>query len=268
MKDPGSIPILLYHSITDREAGKFSSFTLSPATFEAHLDLIMRRGHTVLSVSDLVEHIDSGGPLPERPVVITFDDGFLDLAEHAWPALAERRLPATAYVTTGFLDRPDQPRRPEHWGGLPLLDATALVDLDRAGLEIGAHSVSHPQLDCISPSAATAQVRDSKAALEALLRHPVDSFAYPFGHFDESVRQAVVGAGFTSACGVKNCLSSLTDDRFALARLTVRNDWDSELLGRVLDGWRVRTAPKREPVRTRMYRVARRARGGHQTGVA
>ena len=268
MRDPGNIPILLYHSITERDAGDFSPFTLSPATFEAHLDLIVRRGHTVLSVGGLVEHLDHGGPLPDRPVVITFDDGFTDLAEHAWPALAARGLPATAYVTTGFLDQPAQRRHPDHWGGLPLLDAATLVELDRAGLEIGAHSVTHPQLDCISPGDAAAQVRNSKSALEALLGHSVDSFAYPFGHFDGSVRQAVVDAGFTSACGVKNRLSHVDDDRFALARLTVRSDWDTQQLDRVLDGWKVRTAPKRELVRTRVYRAVRRLRSDGEDVVA
>ena len=255
-----TIPILLYHSVSEHTSGDFAPYAISPGAFAEHLDLIVERGHSALTVSDLVGLLDRGEALPERPVVITFDDGFADFAEAAWPALEARQLPATLYVTSGQVGGSSVWLSEEGAGDRPMLSWQDLRDLADAGCEIGAHTLTHPPLDCIARTAAAQEISGSKVELEDGLGRPVPSFAYPHGHHDRHVRDLVVAAGYESACAVKNALSHTEDDRFALARITVLGDVGVDGLEAYLDGRGVRTAPRRERLRTTAWRTVRRRR--------
>lgn len=254
------IPILLYHSVAEGISGDFAPYAISRAAFGEHLDLIVDRGHHALTVTDLVTALRSGTELPPNPVVITFDDGFADFAEAAWPELSERRLPATLYVATGELGGTSTWLDDQGVGDRPMLSWQALADLDADGCEIGAHTVSHPPLDCISRADAEREIVGSRLALEDGLGHPVASFAYPHGHHDRHVRRIVIDAGFDSAAAVKNALSHPDDDLYALARITVLGDVTPTQLARYLDGSGARTAPRRERLRTTAWRTVRRRR--------
>lgn len=254
------MPILLYHSVSDTSDGSFAPYVIEPDAFAHHMDLIADRGHTALTVSDLVRIESSGRPLPEHPVVITFDDGFEDFFTQAWPILRAAGLPATLYMTTGPTARPGNWIQHDACGRRPMLSAEQLVELDSQGCEIGAHTVTHPELDCVGSDRARREIRDSRADLEAILGHRVASFAYPHGHHDRKVRQMVLDAGFDSACAVKNLLSHPGDDHFALARFTVEADISDESLIEILDGRGVGVVKDREPLRTTAYRAVRRCR--------
>jgi hypothetical protein len=95
-----AVPILLYHAVTDDPSDFIAPYTVSPATFRRHLDAVAATGATTLTVSDFLA-ARAGGTLPERPVLVTFDDGYRDTLTAAAPALAERGMVATTYVTTG-----------------------------------------------------------------------------------------------------------------------------------------------------------------------
>ena len=254
------IPILLYHSVSEHTSGDFAPYAISPSAFAEHLDLIVDRGHRTLTVTDLVDRLARGEALPERPVVITFDDGFADFAEVAWPELAARDLAATLYVTSGEIGGSSVWLSAEGAGDRPMLSWQQLRDLAAAGCEIGAHTLTHPPLDCISRPAAAQEISGCKLQLEDGLGRAVPSFAYPHGHHDRHVRDLVVAAGYESACAVKNAMSHTGDDRFALARLTVLGDLTTEQLADQLDGRGVRTAPRRERLRTTAWRTVRRRR--------
>jgi peptidoglycan/xylan/chitin deacetylase (PgdA/CDA1 family) len=252
------VPILLYHSVSERPSPVMRPFTVSPNTFRRQLELVETSGVTVLTVSDFVARRETAS-LPARPAVITFDDGFADFAEQAAPALTERGLGATLYVTTGFLagcpDTPAQARpadRTLHW--------SQLTEIAASGVEIGAHSHNHSHLDTLSPAAARADIARSKALLEDELRRPVESFAYPNGYSSPSVRRAVRGAGYLSACAVRNTLSSTEDDRFALARLTVLDTTTAEDLIGWLAGSGAPSPRRRERLTTRTWRTYRRTK--------
>jgi peptidoglycan/xylan/chitin deacetylase (PgdA/CDA1 family) len=161
--------------------------------------------------------------------------------------MQERGLTATLYVTTGTL------------GAAPMLDWPQLPALRAAGIEIGAHSHTHPQLDTLAPDAAREEIAGCKALIERSLGAPVRSFAYPHGYSSRRVRRLVQQAGYDSACGVGNTLSSAGDDRFALSRLMVRSTTRPDEIGRWLD--RLGAPPRgREAVRTRAWRAYRRGR--------
>ena len=252
-----SVPILLYHSVSESPSELLRPFTVAPAAFRAQLEVVAESGVDVLTVSELVARRDAG-TLPPRPAAITFDDGFADFATDALPALTSLGLPSTLYVTTGFLAGcPAAPAaaRPAD----PMLHWSQLGELADQGVEIGAHTHTHPHLDTLSLRAARDEIVTSKSLLEEALGQRVDSFAYPNGYSSRAVRRLVRDADFGSACAVRNALSSRSDDRFALARLTVMETTTlDELRGRLAGEGNA--ARPRERLATRAWRAYRRTK--------
>jgi peptidoglycan/xylan/chitin deacetylase (PgdA/CDA1 family) len=260
------VPVLLYHSVSDQPTGEFGPYTVSRRQLAAHLDQVTNLEFHTLTVGQLIAQRAAGVPLPPRTAVITFDDGFADF-DNAWPELTQRGLAATLYVTAGMLGRRSEWLAPLGAGDLPMLSRSQLVDLAADGCEIGAHSMSHPELDCLSRPAAAAEIRDSKDVLEQTLGRRVDTFAYPHGYHDKAVKNMVAAAGFRSAAAVRNALSPAEDDAFALARVTVTADFGPEQVARVLTGHGAPVARRGERWRTRLWRQERRRRHQRREGV-
>ena len=252
------VPILVYHSVSEEPSRLMRPFTVTPQTFRCQLALVAESGAATVAIGEFLR-LREAGMLPDRPAVITFDDGFADFADWALPALEARGLASTLYVTTGFLDgraeHPAQARPPDrmlHW--------SQLRELVARGVEIGAHSHTHPHLDTLSTSAARVEIDRCKALLEDELERHIETFAYPHGYSSPAVRRLVREAGYHSACAVGNTFSSTDDDRFALARLTVRSSTTLDEISAWLLG--VGAPPPRtgESLRTRIWRLLRRAR--------
>lgn len=252
------IPILLYHSIADDPPAWIRPFAVRPEAFRRQLEALRASGVTALTVSQLVDAL-AADELPDRPALLTFDDGLADVASNALPALTEARLPATLYVTSRFVDgAPGGVARGRPEG--PWLRGEELRLLADAGIEIGAHSRSHPHLDTLTRARARDEIAGSKAELETLLGAPVRSFAYPHGYSSRTVRRLVREAGFDSACAVGNALATGADSRFALSRLTVGAVTSVEQIAAWLDGRGAPAGAGREHLRTRGWRAYRRAR--------
>jgi len=253
------VPILLYHSIAARPSALIRPFSVTPDVFGRHLDCILELGFSALTVSDLVAAMNGSGALPERPIVITFDDGFVDFDEHALPALRRRRLVSTLYVTTGFLEgRRDRP--PVRGFGDRMLAWSQLGPLREQGVELGAHSHTHPHLDTLGRRQVRDELTRSKALLEHELGTEVPSFAYPNGYSSPMVRRLVREAGYTSACSVKEGLATTRHEVFSLPRLMVRAETSPTELRNWITGVNRPVAPERERLRTRLWRLHRRAR--------
>jgi peptidoglycan/xylan/chitin deacetylase (PgdA/CDA1 family) len=243
----GLIPVLLYHSVAD-DPSPGDRHTVSRACFEAHLAAISAAGRAGICITELAEAMKGRRPLPDRPVAVTFDDGFADTYD-AVEALLDRGLSSSVYVTTGAVG---------HAGRLTAAEVAALSWLP--GVEVGAHAVRHRRLDELDDPEVAAEVRDSRAALEELTQRPVLSFAYPHGAYDRRTRDAVVAAGYRSAAAVKNASSHLADDPFAIARWTVTAATPASRISEVLEGRGTPRAWGAERLRTRGYRAARRHR--------
>jgi peptidoglycan/xylan/chitin deacetylase (PgdA/CDA1 family) len=162
------------------------------------------------------------------------------------------------YVTAGVIGGRSSWLAPLKADQMAMLDRQHLLDLAAQGCEIGAHSMSHPQLDCLPRHQAAQEIRQCKDVLEQILGQSVDSFAYPHGYYDREVRQMVIDSGYTSAGAVKDALSHADDDRFALGRVTVKAQFDETKISRILVGEGLARVKPRERWRTRGWRQVRR----------
>lgn len=246
------IPILLYHSVAGSRSDVVGPYTVAPETFGRHLDVIAAAGATTLTVSGMLTAL-AAGTLPERPVLVTFDDGYRDTLTAAAPALAERGMTSTVYVTTGVVGgtSPD---------GDPMLSWSEVCELAALGTEIGAHSHTHPQLDTLPVAAMRREIAGSRTRLQEGTGLPIDSFAYPHGYSDARVRRVVREAGFSSACSVKNALSSPSDPALTLSRLMLTATTTDDEVGGWLAGHGVPVGRPDERLLTRGWRWWRRAR--------
>lgn len=254
-----AVPILLYHSIAGEVAPRFRTWAVHPDTFAAHMAYLHDHGYTPITVTQLATAImDSNTCLPEKPIVLTFDDGFADFYTAALPILERYGFTATLYITTGFVGDTSRWLHREGEGDRPMLTQSQIAEVNVSGVECGAHSSNHPELDTLSVSAACDEIVRSKADLEQCLGEQVFTFAYPHGYYSAGVRRLVQEAGFSSACAVKHAMSAITDDCFALARIIVTADTDVESFSEMLAGRGLRVAPTRERARTKGWRLVRR----------
>lgn len=251
-----AIPVFLYHAIMDDPPEWIAEFTVTPKAFAAHLDAIADSGRTPVTMSALADGLAGRAPLPPRPVLLTFDDGFADLPGPTADVLAGRELPATAYLTTGAIAP----------GGRSLLPPAPMMTLDEAkrleeaGMEIGSHTVTHAQLDTLDARRLRAELLDSKAVLEDALGHRVPHLAYPHGYNSPRVRAMAARAGYETAAAVRHALSSDRDERYRIARLIVRRGHTLADVEAWLAGGGARIAPYRDGLRTVGWRWYRRAR--------
>lgn len=224
------IPVLMYHSIADGCNTEFKSFTVSPQAFSDQIAYLAAHNYTPITVTRLIQARQRKGfALPERPVVITFDDGFADFFTHALPILKRFSFPATLYITTSFingtslwLDHLKEEKR-------PILTWKQINEIHASGIECGAHTHTHPKLDLLPFARAKNEIETSKKILEDHLGQEILTFAYPFGNFTLRVRKAVQQAGFQSACAVRYAMSPENDNPFSLARLFV--PWEMDIEG-------------------------------------
>ncbi len=211
----GGVPLLTYHSLD--ESG--SVISVRPALFREQMLQLAARGYRVITVTELLELWDGGGALPERTVVLTFDDAMANFATHALPLLSDLGFRATIYAVSARLG--EQNDWPEPAPGIPrtpLLSREALLDLVASGFEVGAHSRRHQRLPRLASSELFEEVVSCKHELEDQLGIAISSFAYPYGAVSPKAR-ALASAHYRSAVGTSLGLAKQTDDRYDLKRV-------------------------------------------------
>jgi len=255
------IPILIYHSLSAKATQPYKPFSMDPGQFEEQMQHIATGGYTSLTVSELVAAL-AGPPsaMPQRPIVITIDDGFEDAHSVALPILTRLGLKSTLYVVTGAVGGTSRWLTSLGEGERPMLSAGQIRDLDAAGVELGPHGHRHVALDELPFGAAVAEIETSGRALEDIVGHKVSTFAYPFGYHTGRIKRHLRLSGFDSACAVKQALSHVDDDHFALARAIVGAEMPLEGLDQWLRGEGLPMSWRGERPQTRVWRIVRRAK--------
>ena len=225
------VDILMYHSVSD--AG--GATAIAPGVFAAQMQAIADAGVPVVTMDDYLAASDGGATLPERAVVITFDDGFEDFGQTAWPILARHGFRRIIYLPTGFVGRA------EGWRGIgspprPLMGWDRIRVLAEDGVLFGSHSVSHPDLNRLSLEARAAELTQAKWAIEDRLSRLVPHFAPPYGLANRTV-QAEIARHYRTSVGTRlgqaGPGASLTDlPRIEMFYFTDPGRWRAHLEGR------------------------------------
>lgn len=216
----------MYHRFSAPLADAERDLCCAPALFRTHLEHLRDGGYRVIGLPDLVGALAAGRPVAPRSVVITSDDGVSCMYEAALPLLQEFGFPATCFVVSGAVGGDKAWDRHEGMPRRRMLTAAECRALADAGILIGSHTVTHPRLADAAPAGVRDEVRTSKAQLEDLLGRPVEHFAYPFGSFSRTARDAVEAAGYRSACATLPGTNGRRADPFVLRRayITGRDD--------------------------------------------
>ena len=204
------VTILGYHHIGSPPAGTaHPELWVRARLLRRQLAALARAGYRAVTLERVWRAWHGTGRLPAHPIVITFDDGYASQARLAAPALRAHGWPGVLNLQVSRLGAR---------GGLTRRQVRGLL---RAGWELDAHSITHPDLTHLSSRRLTAEVAGSRQALRAAFGVPVDFFAYPFGHEDARARAAVRRAGFRGATTTRAKLADAATDPFALGRVLV-----------------------------------------------
>ncbi|MEU9997957.1 polysaccharide deacetylase family protein [Streptomyces sp. NPDC050848] len=247
----------MYHAVDHEPAPAAHRLSVSPEAFAAQMEVVADRGLTPLTTAELAEAWRTGGSLPARPVLITFDDGYEGVHRHALPVLAKHGFASTVFVSTGWL------RGTYDEGGAldTMLDWDQVRELAASGTEIGGHSHSHPQLDQVDDRRLWYETLRCKEIVREELGRAPASFAYPYGYSDRRVRRTVRAAGYAQALAVGNTTARRRQGPYALERLTVRRSTDIEQFARLVEGRAIGRTFAKDRALTKGYAMVRRTRG-------
>ena len=220
-------PILNYHSVGTGISSELERWTISVENFRIHMRYLADNGFRGVTMAEALRN-----PAPNQ-VALSFDDGYEDFVTAAVPALNDYGFTATLFVATSYVG--DKAR----WisdGPPQMATWRQLRDASADGFEIGAHSHTHPQLDLLDLADVREEIQQSRSLIEKNIDQPIEGFCYPHGFYRADVRQAVIDAGFSYACGVRQRMAHGHDDRFTLARIVVERDSSTDQIGRWLNG--------------------------------
>lgn len=186
------LPILTYHHI----GGGTNPLFVKSEIFDTQMDYLKKKGYTAVTLKDVVENLRSAQVLPNKPVVLTFDDGYRDFYENAFPILSKYSLSATLFVITQLVGGDDYVT----WDQLRVIVSSGLVT-------IGDHTLSHVSLPSVEEAEVRNQILSAKSILESNLDVTVNTFAYPYGGVNEEAEKVLAEGGFVAAVTTKRGLS-------------------------------------------------------------
>jgi peptidoglycan/xylan/chitin deacetylase (PgdA/CDA1 family) len=195
-----------------------------PEQFRWQMRYLAEHGHQVLPLAELYRALNAGQTLPQRSVVLTFDDGFADNYIRAYPILREHAFPATIFLTVGFIGAATLPVLSDVHHVLPPLTWEQVNEMGRHGVAFGSHTLTHPSLPRLPQEEARHEVHASRLLLEEKLGRPVPFFCYPRGRFTRAVKDMVKQAGYTGACSIHPGPVRAGSDGFALPRTYIGQD--------------------------------------------
>ncbi|MBZ6072696.1 glycosyltransferase [Aeromonas schubertii] len=219
------MPVIMYHRFIDHESEKGVHGTWIPAAmFDKHLKLLKRLGYETLTFRDLAEkgfihRLEYG----KKYLMITVDDGYLDNLTRMLPLLEKYGYKAVVYVVTGEEHNRwdvEHPTNPDT--RVPLMNSEQLKALVASGhVEIGGHTLTHPRLSQLSSDQQAHEIGENKRQLEALLGHPLLSFAYPYGDLNEGAKAQAIAAGYRYVVATNSGPKVMHRDPYQIRRIAI-----------------------------------------------
>lgn len=218
-KDIG-VRVLYYHSV-DANAG--NEVTITPESLKKQLQYINDNNYTTITMKELYDYLNNNAPIPEKSIIITFDDGYMNNYTEAFPILKELNMKATIFCVGNSLD------------GSYYLSHEALKEMSDYGIDIESHTVNHVHLDTLSYDEQLSEMKNSKEILENITGREVISIAYPFGDYNadtiKATKQAGYSLGFTTNLG----LAYRSSDEFELDRIYISSNYDMNTFKNLID---------------------------------
>lgn len=213
-----AVPILMYHSvIPDPEPDNM--LAVSVKSFERQMRFLKKHRYNVVSVEEIADMIKNKKRMPHKTIAVTFDDGYKDNYDYAFPILKKYGLAATVFIITQEVGRPEGDRL--SWDEIKSMRDSGLVT-------VGSHCIGpEPLTKITSEETVKREIFGSKKVLEKELGRPVNAFSYPEGRFNLRIRQLVIDAGYKAAVATKPGKGFPNDDIFALKRLRIWRPCDN-----------------------------------------
>jgi peptidoglycan/xylan/chitin deacetylase (PgdA/CDA1 family) len=221
------VPILMYHYVSDLPEGADATrtdLTLTPATFAAHMEYLFYQGYTPVSLYALDDALLTGTPLPAKPVVLTFDDGYVDHYTNVLPVLQQYGYTGTFFIITGTADA----ENPEH------LSWTQITSMAEAGMDMESHTKTHPDLRGRDYDFLTYQLLGSIESLQAFTGKTPHMFAYPVGNYDDAVLGVLKTLPVWRAVTTERGVYQTTDNRLEMPRLRIHHTTGVAALAAIL----------------------------------
>ena len=210
LPDQITVPILLYHHVVaEKHPGRYY---VSREDFAAQMMSLKNWGYKTITIKQLVSTLTKGSPLPDRPVVITFDDGNLDVYEHAYPIMEQLYLVGSVYIVANRLNT------------VGFLQKEQLEEMIASGWEVGSHSMTHSDL-VRNHAQVRREILQSRLDLNDMLGIEVKIFAYPFGLTDAYISDKVQDYGYQAGLGVGTGSSHSLGTLYYLSRREVRGEF-------------------------------------------
>jgi peptidoglycan/xylan/chitin deacetylase (PgdA/CDA1 family) len=213
------VPVLMYHKIGQRPRRvRLKGLYVTPKVFVRQLGEFRDGGFTTCAPT----HATATPPAGSR-VVFTFDDGFRNVFENALEPLVQHRFHAIQFLVANLLGKTNEWEQREGESPEPLMDVVQVREWLAAGHDIGSHSLTHPRLARLTLRDAREEIFASKKKLEDTFGRAIEHFCYPYGDWNDGVRDLVMEAGYRTACTTLYGVNSSTTSPFALHRITVRH---------------------------------------------
>jgi len=214
--------VLMYHRVLVEKPKKGSQWHyVTVSDFRKQMNLIDRMGYTPITFSDYRLYMKGKLTLPSKPIIITFDDGYLDTFENAIPVLQELNMRAVIFVMGNRKLKCAQWDIMDESDDCPLMTDDQVRKANEMGFEIGAHSHGHLDLPGLLKKDLVYEVSQSKKSIEKVLKEPIHTFAYPYGRVNEKVKKVVSDSGFLFACGVYSGSAKFSHSMMDFRRLAI-----------------------------------------------
>jgi peptidoglycan/xylan/chitin deacetylase (PgdA/CDA1 family) len=219
--ETAELRILAYHRIADSGPASLRRFRVSPSEFDEQLHRLREEGYRAATLDEWRVGSRARRPLRGKALMITFDDGYRDFTENAWPLLERHGFTATVFVVTGAVGGTSA-WDADHGDPAPLMGWDEIRELSRHGVQFGSHAHSHRPLCGLSNAEVVRELLASRVALEEQLGAPPSAIAYPYGDFDAVIAHLAGACGYSLGFTCNPRLAELTDHPLELPRFEVR----------------------------------------------
>ena len=214
------IPVIYYHSVNKNADNEV---TITPDMLEEQLNYINDNHYITITIEELYDHIQKNEPIPEKSILITFDDGYMNNYTEAFPILKNLNMKATIFCVGNSLD------------GSYYLSEEAIKEMSDYGIDIQSHTVNHLHLDTLSYDEQLLELKNSKEILEKITGKEVLSLAYPFGDYNEDTIKAAKNSGYKLAFTTNLGLSDRDDNIYELDRIYISSYYDMDTFKKLLN---------------------------------